>query len=118
MAEDRKTEYQERKVEKAVGRIARWMDGSRLVRRGREKAEAFWAIIRLVPNVGGPGPAERNMMCRVAQSIIVYGAPVWNGALKMGKFRVMVMSLERNSALWVISAYRRGQRRRLWSSLA
>lgn len=54
-----------------------WLDDNLIfgehVRRAREKAErSLAALMRLMPNVGGLGPASRVMLYCVVQFIVLY----------------------------------------------
>ena len=63
-------------------------------------------LIRLMPNVGGPRSSKRRVIGGVINSIILYGAPIWCSAMKIQKYRNMLLQLQRKMALWITSAYR------------
>lgn len=96
---------------RALKYLGIWLDDNLIfgehIKRAREKAERCqMALARLMPNVGGPGPAKRMVLGGVVQSVMLYGAPVWGAALVMKKYRQMLISVQRKAALRVISAYR------------
>jgi retron-type reverse transcriptase len=61
---------------------------------------------RLMPNIGGPKSARRRLYLEVAQSVLLYAAPVWAEALSIGSYRRKMASVQRTCALRVISGYR------------
>lgn len=126
VVEDRKTEPLQRKVKVVVEMIDRWMEGTfhhgrveitpmRLVKYlgiwlgdnlifgehvRRERAErSLAALTRMIPNVGGLRSARIVMLCRVVLSIALFGAPVWSMALRMNKYKRMLLSLQRRCSI-------------------
>lgn len=72
-----------------------------------EKAEkTITALNKMMPNIGGPGSVKRKLLSGAMQSVILYGAPIWGGALGMQEYRGMLTSSQRKSVLRVASAYR------------
>ena len=69
-------------------------------------SEVAARLCRLMPNVGGPGSSKRRSMGGVINSIILYGAPIWCGALKYAKYTEMLLRVQRRMALRVCSSYR------------
>lgn len=63
------------------------------------------ALARMMPNVGGPRHSRRLLLSRVANSILLYGAPIWECALRCTSRKDM-MSIFRRSCLRVCSGYR------------
>ena len=63
-------------------------------------------LCRLMPNIGGPRSSKRRILGGVINSIILYGASIWGGALKHQKYRVMLLQVQRRVALRVCTAYR------------
>lgn len=63
-------------------------------------------IARLMPNLGGPGQAKRKLLCSVTHSILLYGAQVWQHALKVKKYRKMAEQTQRKCGLRIGRAYR------------
>lgn len=41
------------------------------------------ALCRSMPNIGGPGDGKRRTLWYVAQSVMLYGAPVWADAIRV-----------------------------------
>lgn len=35
-------------------------------------------VVRLMPNIGGPSTAKRRLLASVAESRLLYAAPVWS----------------------------------------
>lgn len=61
---------------------------------------------RLMPNIGGPKSGRRRLYLGVTQSILLYAAPVWEGALSVEKHRRKMASVQRACALRVVCGYR------------
>lgn len=59
-----------------------------------------------MPNLRGPDERRRRLYANVVMSVILYGAPVWGGAVASSKLLGSLVSLERSVAQRVISAYR------------
>ena len=60
----------------------------------------------LMPNIGGPRASKRRVISGAASSVLLYGAPIWGGVMRHGKYRNMVGSVQRKLALRIGSAYR------------
>nr|CAI5832218.1 unnamed protein product [Callosobruchus analis] len=77
------------------------------IKRVTAKAEKRVAILsRLMPNVGGPSSRKRELLCAVAQSVVLYGAPVWEKATTRKRHQQTLDTLQRKALLRVASAYR------------
>lgn len=88
-----------------------WLDASVSfgphIRAAAAKAEAaVKALSRLMPNIGGPGEQARRALGHVAQSIMLYGAPIWEGAMRAERNRKILQRVQRKVALRVCRAYR------------
>nr|XP_023022565.1 uncharacterized protein LOC111510844 [Leptinotarsa decemlineata] len=59
-----------------------------------------------MPNVRGMRSQKRAVLSGVAQSVVVYGAPVWHEVLRIERHRSTLMKLQRRMLLRVASAYR------------
>lgn len=77
------------------------------IRQAAFKAEAaVRSLMRLMPNIGGPGERKRRILGVVAQSIMLYGAPVWAKTMGMASYRGALQRVQRMVALRVCRAYR------------
>lgn len=77
------------------------------IRAAANKVEGVVAkLTGILPNVGGCRQMKRRVIGMTAESVAMYGAPVWAEAMKRGKWRNAYLSLQRRMALRVISAYR------------
>ena len=77
------------------------------VRRVTERANEVTAkLARIMPNIGGPRASKRRIIAGAVMSIVLYGAPVWGGVLRHGKYRKMLQGIQRKLALRISSAYR------------
>ena len=63
-------------------------------------------LARMMPRIGGPPHAKRKIICSVVQSVVLYAAPAWEGALKFKKYRSMIRAVERKCAISITAAYR------------
>lgn len=63
-------------------------------------------ISRLLPNIGGPNSSKRALIAGVAHSIILYGAPIWQGALKIKRNRALLEKTQRKALIRVAAAYK------------
>lgn len=71
------------------------------------KASGRAAALRgIMPNMGGPGYAGRRILAAVIHSTVLYAAPVWRCVLRQERQKGQLISLQRQSLLRVISAYR------------
>ncbi|KAJ8971694.1 hypothetical protein NQ314_000578 [Rhamnusium bicolor] len=68
--------------------------------------ETSAALGKLMPSVGGPKSSKRRVMGAVAHSIILYAAPIWEGAMRVEKMRLRLAGAQRIMALRVCSGYR------------
>lgn len=64
------------------------------------------ALSRIMPNLGGPKSSNRKTLANVAQSIILYAAPIWSEAIKWEKYRRLVVGVQRRMALRVCCGFR------------
>lgn len=72
-----------------------------------QKVEATCAALsRIMPNVGGPRSAKRQILYGVFQSQILYAIPAWGGALETKRHREALERLQRRILLRVTSSYR------------
>lgn len=77
------------------------------IKKAVEKADKLTsALTRLMPNIGGPGQEKRVIMCSVAHSVLLYGAPVWRRVMKVKKYSNMLLSTQRKMLIRVALAYR------------
>ncbi|KAJ8912314.1 hypothetical protein NQ315_005918, partial [Exocentrus adspersus] len=88
-----------------------WLDGSLCYRRhileaGKKAEKITNALVKLMPNVGGPGMAKRRTIATAAQSAMLYGAEVWAPALEHESYRKILGSVQRRLLLRVVAAYR------------
>lgn len=76
------------------------------VKRVTDKACRTARVLGLVlPNNRGLTQNKRKTMYASVQSIVLYGAPIWSGALEMKTNRDRVMRVQRQAALRICSAY-------------
>ncbi|KAJ8923910.1 hypothetical protein NQ315_006686 [Exocentrus adspersus] len=59
-----------------------------------------------MPNVKGPSQAKRQVMAETVNSIILYAALIWHGAMRLGSHKSRMEKVQRMTALRTISAYR------------
>lgn len=64
------------------------------------------ALMKIMPNVGGPSNRKREVLYGVVQSKLLYAIPAWVTALDLKKHRVSLGQLQRRTLLRVISGYR------------
>ncbi|KAL4083898.1 hypothetical protein QTP88_029214 [Uroleucon formosanum] len=64
------------------------------------------SLSRLMPNIGGPKQRKRQLLMTVAQSQMLYAAPVWAPALRFEKNIRTLSSPQRLMAIRVACAYR------------
>lgn len=64
-------------------------------------------LSRLMPNIGGPNSAKRRVLCGVAQSVLLYGAPIWSEmAERIKLYQNLLIKTQRKALLRVASAYK------------
>lgn len=62
---------------------------------------------RIMPNLGGPGGKARRMFATVANSVALYGAPVWaKEAGESKKISAILRAAQRSMAIRIIRGYR------------
>ena len=64
------------------------------------------SLSRLMGNVGGPRSSKRRLLMSTANAILLYGAEVWAGAMRVKKYSQRILSVQRRAALRVSCAYR------------
>lgn len=76
----------------------------------REKAKKCQGILtalsRIMPKIGGPKEPRRQMLCSIALSALLYGAPIWANTLVCSKPCLEEMrKVQRRAALRKVCAY-------------
>ena len=72
-----------------------------------EKAsKTYNALARMLANTGGPRSSRRMLLARVITSSLLYGAQIWADALKLQENKRKMQSVQRLTAMRVISAFR------------
>ena len=62
---------------------------------------------RLMPRVGGPGEGKRKLLLSVAESILLFGSPVWaETALRIDRNKALIRRTQRVAAIRMTRAYR------------
>lgn len=61
---------------------------------------------RIMPRAHGAGEEKRRLLAKIAESIVTYGAPVWEEALKIKQNRKNIEKVQRVTALRVSRAYK------------
>ena len=65
------------------------------------------SLSKLMPNVGGPmGRTRKILLNGVANSIILYEAPIWYKAYEIANHRERLLSTQRKSLLRITCTYR------------
>ena len=64
------------------------------------------ALLRLMPRVGGPRSAKRRVLATVAESVMLYAAPVWEPDMRFAIRRERLLKVQRRAAIGVTMAYR------------
>lgn len=64
------------------------------------------ALNKLMSNLRGPDERRRRLYGSVVLSIILYGAPIWDDAVKSSRLLGKLVSLQRSLAQGIISSYR------------
>lgn len=98
-------------TKRAIKYLGIWIDDDlsyrRHIQETTKKAEkSITAIGRILPNIMGPSYHKRRVLVGVAESIVMYGAPIWQSILKVKKYKEELLKLQRKGAVRVISAYR------------
>jgi len=77
-------------------------------RRTAPKADRMaMSLGRLLPNVSGPGAKVRRLYANTVQSVTLYGAPIWAGAMRASRtIKRLVHSSQRRLAIRIIRSYR------------
>lgn len=72
-----------------------------------EKAAKVTGLIsRLMGNVDGPRHSKRKLLMSTVNAILLYGAEVWAGAMKVKKYSKRMLAVQRRAALRVACSYR------------
>lgn len=88
-------------------RLDQRMTGTAHVRYVTGKAlKAATSLSRLMPRTGGAGEQRRRLLATVADSIVLYAAPVWERAMRFKRNRALLRSTQRVMALRTCRAYR------------
>ena len=69
-------------------------------------ARVVGSLSRLMGNVGGPRSGKRRLLMSTVNAILLYGAEVWAGAMRVKKYSKGILSVQRRAALRVACAYR------------
>ena len=77
-----------------------------VIRTTDNAATAAAILGRLMPNIGGPRESKRRILNTVVHSKILYAAEIWAEAVSKKYLRQKLASVQRRSALRVISAFR------------
>ena len=64
------------------------------------------ALIRLMPNIGGPREAKRRLVARVVNSKLLHAAPIWTSAPNNHNILKKLFSAQRGVMMRIVSAYR------------
>ncbi|XP_041988955.1 uncharacterized protein LOC121740348 [Aricia agestis] len=83
----------------------RWTFGPHFQQLGPKVIRAASSLGRLLPNVGGPSQACRQLYSGVCRSMALYGAPIWVDALTV-RNRALLHKMQRVIAVRVIRGYR------------
>lgn len=80
--------------------------GQHIVGAARRADRTAVALTRLMPNIGGPKAGRRRILSSVVNSILLYGAPAWRDWAQRGRYRKILESTQRKTAIRIASAYR------------
>lgn len=80
--------------------------GSHITQTAEKGQKKLAGLIRLMPNIGGPSSCKRAVLCASVHNIILYGAPIWSGALETKRYRDILCRVQRHMLLRVASAFR------------
>lgn len=85
-------------------------ENCRMVRHVREviiKADKTCkALARIMPRTGGTSTDKRKVHLNAMYSVVLYGAPVWQGAVEYRRYRDMLRGVQRRALIRVARAYR------------
>ncbi|XP_017777207.1 PREDICTED: uncharacterized protein LOC108563129 [Nicrophorus vespilloides] len=82
------------------------IDGSLTYAEHIRAAETTTAVSRLIYNKGGPKSSKRRLLGVVAQSIMLYAAPIWEQAITVLRYRKALETVQRRGAIRICNAYR------------
>lgn len=64
-------------------------------------------LSRIMPNIGGATSQKRELLYRVSESILLYGAPVWSSMVeRISAYKNILAKSQRKGLIRVASAYR------------
>lgn len=85
----------------------RWGLYGEHVKRTSEKAkEQIKNLAKIMPNIGGPDSQKRLLLSNVVHSTLLYGAPIWQKALKVRNYREKLEQVQRQVMIRVAMAYK------------
>lgn len=61
---------------------------------------------RIMPRIGGPGSAKRQILVSAVRSVLLYAAPIWSEALRYDHYKKTLTRVNRGLAIGVTAAYR------------
>lgn len=98
------------KIKKALKYLGVWIDtqgyfGTHVVQTTK-KADVRVAVLSRILPIGGPSLFKRKVLAEIVHSTSLYAAPVWQEALRIGKYKNVLISTQRKILLSVIYAYR------------
>ena len=64
------------------------------------------SLNRILPRTSSTGEGKRKLLAKVSEQIVSYGAPIWDGALKLRKIKELLTKTQRINAIRVSRAYR------------
>lgn len=85
-------------------RNMKWSEHIRLT--ALKASKALSGVCRLMPKIGGPRENNRRILCSVAHSIMLYGAPIWGSAMDRKCYRNTFLRVQRQAAIRITRAYR------------
>lgn len=68
-------------------------------------AKTFTALSKIMPNHGGPRQKRRILLASVVISILLYGAPIWAGAIRISAYYRRVAAVYRLSTVRVTCTF-------------
>ena len=80
--------------------------GKHVEKTAAKATKAAGALARIMPRVGGAGEPVRKTLAAVAESIMLYAAPVWAEALEKKKYRQVAERVQRKMAIRICRGYR------------
>lgn len=80
--------------------------GPHVANASQKATRVMKALCAILPNIGGPTAMKRRVLAMATQSIVMYGSPVWNEAMRIQTYRDKVRKVQRIMALRVCFGYR------------